>query len=286
MTYFDNFNKQDWHEIGMTESAIRPYPLTQDDLDRCSIIADEIISKYEKRIMYPSKELTLGNVLQGAATVYYNLGMHNNAKRAVSILQQIQYQDNRSERPESLTVQSYLIRTGATVCKKPYYLDVPRKFNVSSIYFMVHEIAHMLKEDNYLECKGIYTDIEVIPILLELISAHVRGDNNVFRLRELLMLDVAYNYKKLQEDLDNNLISKDDMLAFNTFFGHNASYLNSFYYALRLFGMYLEAPKYVLGIIDDVLNHRLTTRDVIHNYLSNDDYTYETGIDQFRSKLK
>ena len=31
---------------------------------------------------------------------------------------------------------------------------------------------------------------------------------------------------------------------------------------------------------------RLTTRDVINYYLSNDDYTYETGIDHFRSRLK
>lgn len=286
MAYFDNFNKQDWYEIGMTESAIRPYPLTLDDIERCSLIADEIISKYEKRVITPSKELTLGNVLQNATMIYYNLGMHTNARKALSVLQQIQYQDNHSNHPQSLTVQSYLVKTGAVVCKKPCYVDVPSRFNMSSIYFMVHEIAHMLKEDNHLECKGIYTDIEVIPILLELISAHVRGDNNVFRLRELLMLDIAYNFKKLQEDLDNNLISNDEMIAFNTFYRHNACYLNSFYYSLRLFGMYLEAPDYVLGIIDDVLSHRLTTREVINNYLSNDDYLYEAGIDQFRSKLK
>ena len=50
--------------------------------------------------------------------------------------------------------------------------------------------------------------------------------------------------------------------------------------------MYLDAPQYILGVIEDVFNQRLTTRDVINNYLSNDDYTYESGIDQFRSRLK
>ena len=204
MAYFDNFNKQDWYEIGMTESAIRPYLLTEDDMERSALIAEEIISKYEDRVITPGREVSLGNVLQGAATIYYNLGMHTNARKAVSILQNIHYQDNLSDRPEALTVQSYLIRTGATVCKKPCYVDVPSRFNTSSVYFMVHEIAHMLKEENPLECKGIYTDLEVIPILLELISAHIKGDNNVFKIRESLMVDAAYNFKRLHQNLNYN----------------------------------------------------------------------------------
>ena len=286
MAYFDHFNKDVWHELGMSYDMFRPYALTESDIERSTIIADEIIDKYEKRVITPCKEMTFGNVLQSAATVYYNLGMHTNARKAVSILSKVQYQDNNSLRVEDLTVQSMMVRTGAMISKQPYYVEVPKKFNTSSVHFMAHEIAHMLKESNPYECKGIYTDLEVIPILIEMISAHVKGDNNVFRLRELLMLDIAYSFKKLQEDLDNNRISKDDMIAFNACYRQNILYLNSFYYSLRLFSMYLDAPKYVLGIIDDVLSHRLTTRDVINNYLSNDDYTYESGMDQFRRRLK
>lgn len=286
MAYFDNYNKQDWYDIGMMESYVHPYPLTDSDLRRCSFIADEITSKYQKRTMVASKDLTFGSVLQNSANIYYNLGMHTSARRAFSILNSIQYQDNKSNQPESLTVQSYLVRTGATVCKKPCYVDVPRVFNTSSIYFMVHEIAHMLKEDNPAECKGIYTDIEVIPMLLELISAKLKGNNDVFKIRESLMVDAAYNFKRLQEDFDNGLISSNEMIAFNTLFNHNACYLNSFYYTLRLFSMYLDSPTYVLGIIDDVLNHRLTTRDVINRYLNSDNYSYEAGLREFRSRLK
>lgn len=286
MAYFDNYNKNDWHDIGEMESYIHPYPLTDDDIRRCAIIADEISSRYQRRELLPSKSLTFGNVLQNSANVYYNLGMHTSAKRAFSILNSIQYQDNKSDHPESLTVQSYLVRTGATVCKKPCCVDVPRVFNTSSVYFMVHEIAHMLKEENPAECKGIYTNIEVIPMLLELISAKQKGNNNVFKIRESMMVDIAYNFKRLREDLDNGLISSDDMIAFNTLFNHNACYLNSFYYTLRLYSMYLDSPTYVLGIIDDVLNHRLTTRDVINRYLNGDNYSYEDGLREFRSKLK
>ena len=87
-------------------------------------------------------------------------------------------------------------------------------------------------------------------------------------------------------DFDNGLISSNEMIAFNTLFNHNACYLNSFYYTLRLFSMYLDSPTYVLGIIDDVLNHRLTTRDVINRYLNSDNYSYEAGLSEFRSRLK
>ena len=286
MAFFDKFDKEHWYELSKAFEAFKPYPLTQDDIDRSLLIADEILNKFEERTLVEYPPMTFGNVLQGAATVYYNLGMHSSAKRAVSILSHIQYQNNDSMDIENLTVQSLAIKTGATVCKQPYYVEVPKVFNASSIHFMAHEIAHMLKESNYLECKGVLSDAEVIPILVEMISAHKKGDNNVFKKRELLMLDIAYAFKKLHEDLENDRISKEDMESFIACYRYNILYLNSFYYALRLFAVYLQIPQYVLGIVEDVLNQRLTTRDVINYYLSNDDYTYETGIDQFRSKLK
>jgi hypothetical protein len=167
------------------------------------------------------------------------------------------------------------VRTGTMVAKHPYYLEVPRVFNKSSVHFMVHEVAHMLKESNPCECKGVYTDIEVIPILLELISAYKKGDNNTFKKRELIMYDTALMFKELHKDRKNNSIAQLDMKAFNACYRQCILYLNSFYYSLRLFSMYLDAPKYVLGIIDDVLSHRLTTRDVINNYLSNDSYRFK-----------
>ena len=286
MAFYDNLDKSHWNELSSSFELFKPYPLTRDEVDRSLLIADEIITKYEKRTVEEYPQMPFGSVLQGAATVYYNLGMHSNAKKAVSILSQIQYQDNESMDIENLTVQSMMVRTGAMVCKRPYYVEVPRRFNATSIHFMVHEIAHMLKESNYLECRGVYSDIEVIPILLEMISAHKKGDNNVFKKRESMMFEIAYMFKKLNDDLSNNRISKEDMNGFMACYRYNILYLNSFYYALRLFSMYLDAPQYILGVIDDVFNQRLTTRDVINNYLSNDDYTYESGMNQFRSRLK
>ncbi len=286
MAYFDIFDKEHFNELGLSFQMFNPYPLTDADVKRSLLIADEIITNYDRRRLDKSDELTFGSVLQSAATVYYNLGMHSSAKKAVSILQGVQYQDNKSNDAANLTVQSLMVRTGAMVSKQPYYVDVPRVFNSTSIHFMAHEIAHMLKESNPYECKGVQSDIEVIPILVEMISAHTKGDNNVFKKRELIMLDIAKSFKKLHQDKITGSISREDELAFDTCYRHYLTYLNSFYYSLRLFTMYLEAPNYVLGVIDDVLNHRITSREVISNYLRDSSYSYESGMEEFRSRLK
>ena len=286
MSYFATLNKETWEELGNAYEMLKPVPLTQQDINRSLIIADDIINNYAQRQFDPTEDITFGNVLKGAVGVYYSLGMHTNVQKAVSILQNIQYQDNQSYNDEKLTVQSMLITTGAMISKRPAYIEVPRVFTNTSIHFMAHEIAHMLKEGNPYECKGIHTDAEVIPILIEMISAHKKGDNNVFKKRELIMLDIAQRFKKLHEDLEKGLISQEDMFAFKTCYRQHILYLNSFYYSLRLFIMYLEAPRYVLGIIDDVLSHKLTTKDVITNHLTSNSYEYETGMQVFRNRLK
>jgi len=286
MAYFDTFKKGIWDDLGESYEMFKPSPLTATEVENSLLIADEIISKYEERTMEPMHELTLGKVLQESAAVYYNLGMHNTAQKAVSILQQVQFEDNQTYRDDKLTVQSMMVRTGAMISKRPYYIEVPRLFTPSSVHFMAHEVAHMLKETNPYECKGIYTDIEVIPILIELISAHKKKDNNVFKKRELIMYDTALSFKKLHQDRITNSIAKEDMRAFNACYRQTILYLNSFYYSLKLFAMYLSSPDYVLGIIDDVLSHRITSSEVIRHYLDDSDRDLDLGLTEFRSRLK
>ena len=45
MAYFDSFNKEVWHELGLSYEIFKPYPLSQSDIERSIIIAYEIISK-------------------------------------------------------------------------------------------------------------------------------------------------------------------------------------------------------------------------------------------------
>lgn len=286
MAYFDSFNKEIWHNLGLSYNMFQPHPLTEDEVKRSLEIADEVISNYKQRTLSLTKPMSLGDVLRSSATVYFNLGMHQSAKKAVSILKDLQYMDNMSNKEETLTVQSKIDGTGAQLCKKPIYIEVPRIFTTSSIHFMAHEIAHMLKEGNPYECRGVYTDLEVIPILIEMISAHNSGDNNVFKKRELIMLDIASSFKRLHQDKIDNAITEEDTLAFNTYYRQCILYLNSFYYSLKLFSMYLDDPDFVLSIIDEVFNQRLTTSDVIKYYCTGDDNNYSEGLKEFRNKLK
>ena len=286
MAYFDSFDKEIWHNLGLSYNMFQPHHLTEDEVRRSLEIADEVINNYKQRTLSQAKTMSLGDVLRSSATVYFDLGMHQTAKKAVSILKDLQYMDNMSDKEETLTVQSMIDSTGARLCKKPIYIEVPRKFTSTSIHFMAHEIAHILKESNPYECMGVHTDLEVIPILIEMISAHNSGDNNVFKKRELIMLDIASSFKKLHQDRINNEISDEDMLAFNTCYRQNILYLNSFYYSLKLFCMYLDDPNFILSIIDEVFNQKLTTSDIINYYCNNDSYSLQDGLNEFRNKLK
>lgn len=286
MAFFDTVNKNKWRELSESFDLFKPSPLTATEIRNSLLIADELIDNYQERVLEQVQELSFGKVLQEAAAVYYNLGMHVNAQNAVSLLQRVQYEDNKSYEFDKITYQSMAVRTGTMVAKHPYYLEVPRVFNKSSVHFMVHEVAHMLKESNPYECKGVYTDIEVIPILLELISAYKKRDNNTFKKRELIMYDTALMFKELHKDRKNNSIDQVDMKAFNACYRQCILYLNSFYYSLKLFAMYLESPDYVLGIVDDVLSHRITSANVIGHYIKDDTYSLDVGLEEFRSRLK
>ena len=51
MAYFDKFDKKTWKELGESYEMMNPTPLTQQDITRSLIIAEDIISKY-KTIYY------------------------------------------------------------------------------------------------------------------------------------------------------------------------------------------------------------------------------------------
>lgn len=283
MTYFDSLDKKKWQELGETFQLFDPYPLDEWDVKRSELIAREVINNYSTRLLEVKDTVKFDDLLHRTSMRYYNLGFQRTARDVVSILSKTQFFSNQSINDHDFTVQSMLVQTGAMISKECYYLEVPKIFSESSVHFMAHELAHILKEKNPLECKGIYSDNEVIPILLELISAHQARDNNVFKKREYLMLDTATLFLNLKEDMAK--IGEQDFVGFNACYRQCVLYLNSFYYSLKLFGLYLRDDDFVLGIISDVLNHILTTRDVIELYLKGNDGLYNEGLIEFRSKL-
>ena len=91
----------------------------------------------------------------------------------------------------------------------------PTHHNLSdnSVYFLVHEIAHIIKEEYSLECKGLFTNLEMIPILLELISASKENNYEIFNRRQILLMHEAINFLKLLKDMKN--ICKEEFDIYN-----------------------------------------------------------------------
>lgn len=284
MTYYDTLDKNIWDSLGNSFDKFHPYALDNEDIRRSTIIADEITTNYVARNLNGNRTIDFKSLLQGTIMRFCDLGLFDVAKTAFSILNNTRYFRNDSFNDFSFTVQSVIVQSGALVSKRCHHIEVPQAMSTLSVHFMLHETSHILKEMNPYECRGVYTDNEVIPILLELISAYEEKDFDVFKKRELLLLDVADLFRKLCKD--RNSISEKDFVGFNACYRQCILYLNSFYYSLKLFAMYLDDSDLVIAIINDVLNHTMTTSEVIKLYLNNDSSLYDEGLREFRSKLK
>ena len=286
MTYYDTLDKKRYDELGRLFALFTPYSLDRKQLEHSDIVADEILTHYDKRTITDDNDISYKKLLMDTKKLFMpeGIGFAYVGGTVNSILSSVKFSKHMSIYDYDFTVISDIAYNGSSYYKIPNVVILPEYFTLASVHFLVHETTHILKELNPMECMGIYSDEEVIPIAIELISAFESKNFDVFKKREYLMKDMADLYIKLTRDKSH--IAKEDIVGFTSCYRKCIMYLNSFYYSLRLFSMYLDAPKYVLGIIDDVLSHRLTTRDVINHYLSNDDYNYESGIEQFRSRLK
>ncbi len=283
MSYFDRLDKRIWNSLGESYAKFNPYSLTLDEIKRSEIIAKEIIENYSDRkvLFYP--EMTFGSVLQGTSLFFYDLGLHTVAADVVSILANTSYYSNGSICEENFTVQSTIEGTGAKVAKKCLYVEVPTIFTSTSIGFVAHEVSHIIKESNHEECRGIYSNTEVLPILIEMIYGYEKKDNNIFKKREILMLDIAKLFINLTSD--KNDININENIGFEACYRQCILYLNSFYYSLKLLAMYIKDKEFVLNLIGNVLGNNCTTKHVIDIYLNDSIDDYSDGLMIFRDKL-
>lgn len=283
-----NYNRKFYEEFGDTSELLRPYPLTIDEIERSKIVAREIIENYTTRSLENRSDISLGNMLRKTSMLYFEIGLCKTAESVVSLLNQINYDTNYSKDDCVFTVESLLVRQDLDknrdiVGKDCCYIRVPAVLTLDSSYFMAHEVAHVLKEKNPQECRGALTDIEVIPILLELIGAYEDQNDNVFKKRECLMLDIALLFEDLCKDLGK--VKQEDSKSYNACFRHCILYLNSFYYSMKLFAIYLENPDFVVRIIDFILTNKISTREIVELYLGDDDCSFDDGLNEFKSRL-
>ena len=185
--------------------------------------------------------------------------------------------------------------TGA-VLKYPTYIMGPTLFSDLSIYFLAHEYAHGLKEINSDELKTHFTVSEAIPILCEFIfSFKIGGHENlkrVFSVRKKMIDDCSLIFQKgvkfINEYKKGNIKCNDT--EYKDVYYHTLEagmYLNSFYYAVALFSLFLSDPQTVKNYINHNLFGRMSTSEIIKVVDSTQvdfETLYNTGIKMFNRK--
>lgn len=286
MTYYDTLDKKKYDELGRSFSLFKPYSLEKDQIAHSDIVADEIMSNYGTRTIVDDKDITFKSLLDGTKRIFGvdGIGFVYLGSTVESILSNAKYSKGLSLYDYDFTVMSDIAFNGQSYLKVPNRIILPDYFTLSSVHFLAHETCHILKELNPLECKGLYSDEEVIPITLELISAFEDRNFDVFKRREYLMRDTADLYKKLSSD--KRYITSEDKVGFVSCYRKCIMYLNSFYYAMKLFSRYLEDKENTLEYIEMVLIGQSTTRRLVDVLFTEDDIAYDIGLSEFRSKLK
>lgn len=143
------------------------------------------------------------------------------------------------------------------------FLDVkvPSVMDTSAPVLLGHECIHLLKETNYEEYVDAFVYSDVIPLFFELVKMNdVESPKVLFAERMHLLLTDKVNFDEYTRRIEYNDFDKELYEYSQTRAGE---YLNSFYYAIVLFKMYKENKKDILNYIKLVLNHKITTRELL-----------------------
>lgn len=286
MSYYDTLDKNMYDFYGKSYSLFNPYSLDKKDILHSKIVASDLCSNYKKRNLDTSDNvISFQELITGAKEVfgYKGIGFNYLSGAVDSVLGSVEFTKGLSIYDFDFCVMSGIASNGNGYLKVPDSIRLPDYYSLDSIHFLAHEICHMLKELNPFECRGVYTDEEVIPIAIELISAYEKKDFGVFRKREYLMIDIIDLYKKLIKDKKE--ISEEDKVGFMSCYKKCIMYLNSFYNALRLFGRYLDDKESTIEYIEMVLAGQTTTRRLLDVLFIEDDSAYDIGFSEFKSKL-
>ncbi len=244
--------------------SFSPTACTEDDLKRAQQVGLDVFL-YEKKYEAVREKTNLNVLLSKALYQMDCIGCIANMNETISLLNSLEYYYDDGD-PSLFSTISEIEKTKTGSIKKAKYIVVPMVFNSSSCFFMSHEISHILKERNPKECKNVYTLQEVIPMLIELILSFLSNERYTFQSlvndrMKILSLE-AKRYFEIRNEMDYT-IEKDKKNALRIGMLLSSVYLNSFYYSLVLFQMYLCHPSFIKELIASVLNLEITTDEMI-----------------------
>lgn len=173
---------------------------------------------------------------------------------------------------------------------------VPSDMRKTSAYYLSHELCHILKERNSIECQSRNAYEEVVPILMEFIFSYVTDYNaflSVVANRCRYIKICAREFIELYKAYISTAVM-DEKVTYLSALNEKGRYLHSFYYAISLFEIYMNGKnnfdnidkdnkEYILSRIANVLLGNESTKEMLNDmmdHIRNIDSLYEDGIDR------
>ena len=141
-------------------------------------------------------------------------------------------------------------------------IKVPNETSELSPIWIGHELIHSLKDTNFNEYILIDIASEVLPIFYEMLVSHTLFSKLHDKWKDYRLSFLENHkeiFKKLEKDSEND--KRYEFIRYQY-----GQYLTSYYYALNLFHVYKQNPKYVTKYINKVLTHKITTLDLLNKF--------------------
>ena len=144
------------------------------------------------------------------------------------------------------------------------HYKIPKNPDIMAPLHMGHEHIHALKETNYDEYIDGQVFGDIIPMLYEFIVAETYPElrKEVYRFR---LYSLKEDFKHYDNAINQMMKSKTDKDLYKIIATRSGQYLNSYYYATILFNIYKNDSKMILELVNKVLNHEMTTRDMLES---------------------
>lgn len=234
----------------------------QGDLEKAQYVS-KVLDTFNMEPVLIKERVSAKSALSDAVSLMGVLGV-DVAKKAESLLNST---DILSVHPLPFIYSCNIqYKTDASGCVdensgKIYDLKVPHLLDTSASVFLGHETLHLMKETNYKEYVDAYVLSDVIPLFYELLMMEKIEESKVlFAERMHLLLAEKVNFDEFTRRIGYN---DWDVELYKYSQTRAGEYLNSFYYAVILYNMYKNDPKGILSLVQKVLNHEMTTREML-----------------------
>lgn len=285
-------NQEYVNAIGNAHYTFNAVNFSSEDLNRCKKIAHSLyLDSLEAKDVSYYHNCSHGKVYSKAIDNLYTFGNVKIVRNASSILNNVSKQITTEENPSLFTVFSDMgTDINSKVVKVPKILHVPNKVCDYSSFFLDHELAHCLKDLNYEENKYVKTLEEVIPIVVELITAYENYDIRLFKFVCASRMDMLYSnahrFLNSYNEIKSGNLDDNEKRLYRFALEEDACYLNSFYYAMGIFNAYLYNNELVFSLVGQVLNGDITTNDLITILSIEPTNDYNNGFNTIKKYCK